>query len=356
MRKTDGDAATRHRVLVVDDQKVMRSVLASMLSREGYDVFQAEDGLGIEAIVEAEGIDAVVMDVNMPGRDGIESTRALRQDFGSLLPVVLVTGSDDKASRREGKAAGADDFLTKPRRSHRAGGAGQEPRAQQDAARRTRERAGTPARRADGDPQGRCRHRAAGDPRQPGGGCGARDQQPRHRGGQPRDGAGRGLRARRCRHRRRPGRAADRDRAAAHASGPAGGALVRARGSPSRCRGHPRLAAACVPPPPRHGGSGGARPRAHARHRPPAAPAGVHQPHRQRRRRHRAGRGRARGGQPRLRPGRAADPGRGQRLRPSARTRSSPSSSPTSPPRRRAGAPAWAFLWCASSQRAGGAH
>jgi two-component system response regulator MprA len=101
------------RVLVVDDEPALRSSLERALRQAGYDVGLAADGREALRAVAAEPPDAVVLDVVMPGIDGIEATRRLRAD-GNRTPVLLLTARQEVADRVSGLDAGADDYLTKP--------------------------------------------------------------------------------------------------------------------------------------------------------------------------------------------------------------------------------------------------
>jgi putative two-component system response regulator len=102
-------------VLVVDDVAANRELLEAHLVDLGYDVRQARDGLEALARVADEEPDLILMDVDMPGLDGIEVCRRLKaSDRTRLVPVVIVTAFQDRATRLLGLDAGADDFLTKP--------------------------------------------------------------------------------------------------------------------------------------------------------------------------------------------------------------------------------------------------
>ncbi|MDQ6928248.1 MAG: response regulator transcription factor [Actinomycetota bacterium] len=101
------------RILVVDDEPAVRSSLQRTLVQAGYEVALASDGReALAAIGDAEP-DAVVLDVMMPGLDGIEVTRRLRR-MGDQTPVLLLTARQDVSDRVAGLNAGADDYLTKP--------------------------------------------------------------------------------------------------------------------------------------------------------------------------------------------------------------------------------------------------
>lgn len=109
------DATIAGRVLVVDDNAAVATILERCLSQQGYQVEVAQDGLAALHSINARMPDLVVLDVVIPGLNGFELCRRLKQDQRTrLLPVVLVTGHDEREKRLEGVAAGADDFLSKP--------------------------------------------------------------------------------------------------------------------------------------------------------------------------------------------------------------------------------------------------
>ena len=101
------------RILVVDDEPAVRSALDRALRLERYDVELAADGrAALDALAERRP-DAVVLDVAMPGVDGLEVTRRLRA-AGERVPVLLLTARDAVDDRVAGLDAGADDYLVKP--------------------------------------------------------------------------------------------------------------------------------------------------------------------------------------------------------------------------------------------------
>ena len=102
-------------VLVVDDTEANRTLLREILELDGHRVAVASDGPEALRRVEEEAPDLVLLDVSMPGMDGMEVCRRLRADPASeSLPVILVTALADRAHRLDGIAAGANDYLTKP--------------------------------------------------------------------------------------------------------------------------------------------------------------------------------------------------------------------------------------------------
>ncbi|WP_296599221.1 PleD family two-component system response regulator [Phenylobacterium sp.] len=103
------------RILVVDDIESNVRLLEAKLSAEYYDVLTANDGPTALAIAASEQPDIILLDVMMPGMDGFQVCRRLKDDPATRhIPVVLVTALDGRADRVAGLEAGADDFLTKP--------------------------------------------------------------------------------------------------------------------------------------------------------------------------------------------------------------------------------------------------
>jgi len=101
------------RVLVVDDDDALRRMLHRTLGAEGFDVDVAPDGGAALAAVERSMPDLIVLDVGMPGLDGIAVCRRLRAK-GLSVPVLMLTARDAVADRVAGLEAGADDYLVKP--------------------------------------------------------------------------------------------------------------------------------------------------------------------------------------------------------------------------------------------------
>ncbi|GAB1541050.1 hypothetical protein NUACC21_37200 [Scytonema sp. NUACC21] len=105
----------RRRILVVDDFALNVSLLQTALEAEGYDVDTATNGNSALAKIEASPPDLVVLDVMMPGMNGYELTRCIRQnDKLPFIPILLVTGSSEETEVIEELNIGADDFIRKP--------------------------------------------------------------------------------------------------------------------------------------------------------------------------------------------------------------------------------------------------
>jgi two-component system, OmpR family, response regulator MprA len=101
------------RVLVVDDDAPVRRMLERSLTAEGYVVEAAADGGGALAAVERAVPDLIVLDVAMPGLDGLAVTERLR-GAGITVPILILTARDAVAERVAGLEAGSDDYLVKP--------------------------------------------------------------------------------------------------------------------------------------------------------------------------------------------------------------------------------------------------
>ncbi|MXX22862.1 MAG: response regulator [Rhodospirillales bacterium] len=103
--------ATPH-VLVVDDHREIREALAQYLERHGMRVSIAESAIAARRVLGAAAIDLVVLDVMMPGEDGLQLCRHLRAT--TRLPIILLTAMAEETDRIVGLEVGADDYVTKP--------------------------------------------------------------------------------------------------------------------------------------------------------------------------------------------------------------------------------------------------
>ena len=108
--------STSHRldkIVIVDDDARIRDLLRRYLSQEGFDVLLAEDGRALDRILQRETIDLVVLDLMLPGEDGLSICRRLRA-AGVKTPVIMLTAKVEDADRINGLEIGADDYLGKP--------------------------------------------------------------------------------------------------------------------------------------------------------------------------------------------------------------------------------------------------
>jgi DNA-binding response OmpR family regulator len=103
----------RLRILVVDDDPTVRHVLSTLLEFEGVDITTADDGPSALVAARHQQPDVVLLDVNLPGIDGFDVCRRLKEDSHEQR-VVMVTGRGTREDQVRGASAGADAFLTKP--------------------------------------------------------------------------------------------------------------------------------------------------------------------------------------------------------------------------------------------------
>jgi len=99
-------------VLVVDDEPIVREVVVRYLTREGHHTLEAADGPSARGVIEEGELDLVVLDIMLPGTDGLELCRWIRGR--SKLPVIMLTARGEEADRIVGLELGADDYVTKP--------------------------------------------------------------------------------------------------------------------------------------------------------------------------------------------------------------------------------------------------
>src|SRR6476661_5769948 len=101
------------RLLIIDDDRALRDALRRALSLAGYEVDTAAGGREGLAAIAARPPDALVLDIGMPGIDGLELCRRLRAQ-GDRTPILMLTARDAVEDRIDGLDAGADDYLVKP--------------------------------------------------------------------------------------------------------------------------------------------------------------------------------------------------------------------------------------------------
>ena len=107
------DGAKRTRILIVDDDPSMLVLLPKILARRGFDPATAADADGAEKVLEGESFEAVVMDLQMPARDGFSLAEAVRKRWPDTR-IIFVSAYDSEAMRRKAMSLGADAFLAKP--------------------------------------------------------------------------------------------------------------------------------------------------------------------------------------------------------------------------------------------------
>ena len=104
-----------HKILIADDEHNIRHILDFSLHSEGFDVVAAANGEDAFTLAVSENPDLIILDVMMPGQGGMETCRQIKADERvANIPVILLTARASRQDREEGKAAGADEYITKP--------------------------------------------------------------------------------------------------------------------------------------------------------------------------------------------------------------------------------------------------
>jgi two-component system, OmpR family, phosphate regulon response regulator OmpR len=101
-----------NRILIIDDDEKLCRLLAEYLKQNGFDVFYIHDGSGALETISRENPDLIILDVMLPGKDGLEVLREIRRDH--VLPVIMLTAKGEDTDRIVGLELGADDYLSKP--------------------------------------------------------------------------------------------------------------------------------------------------------------------------------------------------------------------------------------------------
>jgi two-component system OmpR family response regulator len=99
-------------ILIVDDHREIRDLVARALSKEGFRVSAAADGRAMRKVMADSRIDLVLLDLMLPGEDGLSLCRSLRTE--SNIPIIMLTAKGDEIDRVIGLEVGADDYLAKP--------------------------------------------------------------------------------------------------------------------------------------------------------------------------------------------------------------------------------------------------
>ena len=100
------------KLLIVEDEPTLLETLKYNLERQGYEVVTASDGVQALSTARSKKLDLVILDVMLPGLDGFEVCRILRQEIS--LPILMLTAKDEEVDKIVGLEVGADDYLTKP--------------------------------------------------------------------------------------------------------------------------------------------------------------------------------------------------------------------------------------------------
>lgn len=103
---------TSAHVLIVDDHQEIRDVVAKLLKKDGFRVTTAADGAAMRAALSSHRIDLIVLDLMLPGEDGLSLCRSVRTE--SQIPIIMLTAKGDEIDRVLGLEMGADDYIAKP--------------------------------------------------------------------------------------------------------------------------------------------------------------------------------------------------------------------------------------------------
>ncbi|MGF1758182.1 two-component system response regulator TorR [Photobacterium sagamiensis] len=101
-----------YKILIVEDDPIIRMKIKGHFAQAGYTVFEADNGIRMKEILNREKIDLILLDINLPGEDGIQLAREVRNI--SDIAIIMVTGRTDPIDRILGLEMGADDYVTKP--------------------------------------------------------------------------------------------------------------------------------------------------------------------------------------------------------------------------------------------------
>ena len=112
MSVPDPNATQRPHLLIVDDDDEIVAILRRYFSTQGFDVSSAAHGAAMRDVLAGRQVDAVLLDLGLPGEDGFDLTRYLRENWKGAL--IIVTGRGDAVDRVVGLELGADDYVTKP--------------------------------------------------------------------------------------------------------------------------------------------------------------------------------------------------------------------------------------------------
>lgn len=99
-------------ILIVEDEQVTRNTLKSLFEAEGYNVLEATNGDEMHKVLAGERVDLVIMDINLPGKNGLLLAREIRER--GEMGLIFLTGRDNDVDRILGLEIGADDYITKP--------------------------------------------------------------------------------------------------------------------------------------------------------------------------------------------------------------------------------------------------
>lgn len=100
-----------NKILIVDDDNEIRKITGIYLENEGYEVLKAENGEQALKFIAENEIDLVLLDIMMPGMDGIETCMKIREN--NIMPIIFLSAKSEDLDKIQGLASGADDYITK---------------------------------------------------------------------------------------------------------------------------------------------------------------------------------------------------------------------------------------------------
>ena len=104
-------------ILIVDDEEMMRNLLNRILSREGYKIMSAEDGVVALEVLKAEKVDIILSDMKMPRMNGFELLKIVKKEYPKI-GVIIMTAYGDTYTVKDALLLGADEYITKPFKSY----------------------------------------------------------------------------------------------------------------------------------------------------------------------------------------------------------------------------------------------
>lgn len=101
-----------NKILIVDDDSEIRKITGIYLENEGYEVLKAENGEEAIKLITEKEVDLILLDIMMPGMDGIETCMKIRENY--IMPIIFLSAKSEELDKIQGLASGADDYITKP--------------------------------------------------------------------------------------------------------------------------------------------------------------------------------------------------------------------------------------------------
>lgn len=100
-------------ILLVEDDEKLNKLFYTVLSKQGFNIYSAKDGIEAFDVMENNHVDLIISDIMMPNMDGYEFTESIRE-FDAEVPILMITAKDDFSSKQKGFLIGVDDYMVKP--------------------------------------------------------------------------------------------------------------------------------------------------------------------------------------------------------------------------------------------------